>query len=375
MRRTYRRYLCIQNISCPAGQNPQYSRLRLRPRLRPLERPSRRPLRGLRTTRSVDVGAALLTCWRDGAHALWFVCGSTPVSAAGASFEEIGPTPSSTGGSESSPVFSQSLRGTRQGRLCAQRPGRRRMHGSSRAPPAPLESGGRQSGLDGISEGLRPAGDGIQGDMARLLSVNVGLPRDVAWRGKTVHTGIWKSPVQGRCRVGRLNLEGDGQGDLAGHGGEHRAVFVYQIDSYRYWEEKLGRTDFVPGQFGENLTVRGLPDDSVYIGDRYRIGSALFEVTQPRVTCYRVGIRMDEPRMAGVSDIQRTTRFLLPCPRGRRGYRWRRDREGRGGRSADVGRPRSTRCSIRLSILATDWNALRRLRRSHQAGDRRSSRC
>lgn len=133
--------------------------------------------------------------------------------------------------------------------------------------------------------------------MARLLSVNVGLPRDIEWRGRTVHTGIWKDPVHGRCRVGRLNLDGDGQGDLAGHGGEQRAVFAYQIESYRYWREQLKRTDFVHGQFGENFTIEGLPDDAVCIGDRYQIGSALFEVTQPRVTCYRVGIRMNEPRM------------------------------------------------------------------------------
>src|SRR6516225_7178955 len=133
--------------------------------------------------------------------------------------------------------------------------------------------------------------------MARLLSVNVGLPRDIAWKGRTVHTGIWKNPVRGRCRVGRLNLDGDGQGDLAGHGGEQRAAFVYQIESYRYWQERLKRTDFVHGQFGENFTVEGLPDDAVCIGDRYQIGSALFEVTQPRVTCYRVGIRMNAPRM------------------------------------------------------------------------------
>jgi ferredoxin-NADP reductase/MOSC domain-containing protein YiiM len=133
--------------------------------------------------------------------------------------------------------------------------------------------------------------------MARLLSVNVGLPRDIAWKGRTVHTGIWKNPVGGRCRVGRLNLDGDGQGDLAGHGGEQRAVFVYQIESYRYWQGQLNRTDFVHGQFGENFTIEGLPDDAVCIGDRYRIGRALFEITQPRVTCYRVGIRMDEPRM------------------------------------------------------------------------------
>lgn len=133
--------------------------------------------------------------------------------------------------------------------------------------------------------------------MAQLLSVNVGLPRDIEWQGRTVHTGIWKDPVQGRCRVRRLNLEGDGQGDLAGHGGEQRAVFVYQIDSYRYWQEHLKRSDFVHGQFGENFTVDGLPDHTVCIGDRYQIGSAVFEVTQPRVTCYRVGIRMNEPRM------------------------------------------------------------------------------
>jgi len=136
--------------------------------------------------------------------------------------------------------------------------------------------------------------------MARLISVNVGLPRDIEWKGRTVHTAIWKYPADGRCRVGRLNLDGDGQGDLAGHGGEQRAVFVYQIESYRHWQEQLTRTDFVHGQFGENFTIEGLPDDAVCIGDRYQIGSAAFEVTQPRVTCYRVGIRMNEPRMAAL---------------------------------------------------------------------------
>ena len=133
--------------------------------------------------------------------------------------------------------------------------------------------------------------------MAHLVSVNVGLPREIAWKGRTIRTGILKSPVRGRCRVGRLNLEGDGQGDLGGHGGEQRAIFVYQIESHRYWQMQLGRTDFVHGQFGENFTVAGLPDDGVCIGDRYRIGTAVFEVTQPRVTCYRVGIRTNEPKM------------------------------------------------------------------------------
>src|SRR3982751_3804629 len=104
--------------------------------------------------------------------------------------------------------------------------------------------------------------------MARLVSVNVGLPRDIEWRGKTVRTAIWKAPVAGPCRVGRLNLAGDGEGELAGRGGEQRAVFVYQIESYRHWQERLGRSDFVHGQFGENFTVEGLADDEVCIGHR-----------------------------------------------------------------------------------------------------------
>ena len=122
--------------------------------------------------------------------------------------------------------------------------------------------------------------------MLKLVSVNVGLPRDITWRGETVHTAIWKEPLQGRRMVRPLNVDGDGQGDLAGHGGEHRAVMVYQMDSYRHWGRHLGRNDFTLGQFGENFTVEGLADDEVCIGDRYRIGGALFEVTQPRVTCY-----------------------------------------------------------------------------------------
>jgi ferredoxin-NADP reductase/MOSC domain-containing protein YiiM/ferredoxin len=130
-----------------------------------------------------------------------------------------------------------------------------------------------------------------------LRSVNVGTPKNVLWHGRSVYTGIWKAPVDGPAMVRRLNVDGDGQGDLGGHGGEQRAVFVYQLDSYRYWQKVLARDDFTYSQFGENFTVEGLPDDEVCVGDRYRIGAALFEVTQPRVTCYRVGIRMDEPRM------------------------------------------------------------------------------
>jgi ferredoxin-NADP reductase/MOSC domain-containing protein YiiM len=130
-----------------------------------------------------------------------------------------------------------------------------------------------------------------------LVSVNVGLPRNVPWQGKTVYTGVWKHPVAGPAMARRLNIDGDGQGDLDGHGGEQRAVLVYQIDSYRHWQRHFGRDDLSHGQFGENLTVDGLPDDEVCIGDRYRIGEAEFEVTQPRVTCYRVGLRLGEPEL------------------------------------------------------------------------------
>jgi MOSC domain-containing protein YiiM/ferredoxin-NADP reductase/ferredoxin len=161
--------------------------------------------------------------------------------------------------------------------------------------------------------------------MARLLSVNVGLPRDIEWKGRTVRTAIWKNPVHGPCRVGRLNLEGDGQADLGGHGGEQRAAFVYQSESYRYWQEQLNRANFVHGQFGENLTIEGLPDDAVCIGDRFQIGSVLFEVTQPRVTCYRVGIRTNEPRMPA-----------LLTSSGRPGFYFRVLREGVVGAGDEI---------------------------------------
>jgi ferredoxin-NADP reductase/MOSC domain-containing protein YiiM len=144
-----------------------------------------------------------------------------------------------------------------------------------------------------------------------LLSVNVGMPKNVSWQGRTVFTGVFKDPVTGSRRVRRLNVDGDGQGDLTGHGGEQRAVFVYQMDSYRYWERELGRHDFVYGQFGENFTVEGLADDEVCIGDRYQIGSATFEVTQPRVTCYRVGIRMNDPQIPALLVSRHRPGFYL----------------------------------------------------------------
>ncbi|MET8027001.1 MOSC and FAD-binding oxidoreductase domain-containing protein [Streptomyces avermitilis] len=147
--------------------------------------------------------------------------------------------------------------------------------------------------------------------MATLLSVNVGLPKDVRWHGRTVHTGAWKCPVDGPRTVRRLNIDGDGQGDLQGHGGEQRAVLVYQTQSYAYWRTFLERDDLEFGRFGENFTVDGLADDEVCIGDRYRIGEAEFEVTQPRVTCYRVGMRLNEPRMASLLVAHHRPGFYL----------------------------------------------------------------
>ena len=147
--------------------------------------------------------------------------------------------------------------------------------------------------------------------MSVVVSVKVGLHKDVAWQGRTVRTAIWKQPVTGRIFARRLNLDGDGQGDLRGHGGEQRALMVYQLDSYRYWANDLGRSDLLPGIFGENLTVEGLADAEVCIGDRFRIGSAIFEVTQPRDTCYRLGIRLEHPEMPALLVAHRRPGFYF----------------------------------------------------------------
>ncbi|HEY3505423.1 MAG TPA: MOSC and FAD-binding oxidoreductase domain-containing protein [Actinocatenispora sp.] len=147
--------------------------------------------------------------------------------------------------------------------------------------------------------------------MARLLSLNVGLPQDVSWHGRTVHTGIYKTGVDGPRMVRRLNIDGDGQGDLAGHGGEIRAALVYQRQSYDFWRRELRRDDLTYGRFGENFTVDGLADDEVHIGDRYRIGAAEFEVTQPRVTCFRVGMRLGVPDMPALLVAHHRPGFYL----------------------------------------------------------------
>lgn len=151
----------------------------------------------------------------------------------------------------------------------------------------------------------------VSDNVGKLLALNVGMPKDVSWKGRKVHTGIYKYPVNGPRFVRRLNVDGDGQGDLGGHGGEQRAVMVYQQGSYDHWSQHLNRDDLVPGNFGENFTVAGLADDEVCIGDRYRIGDAKFEVTQPRVTCYRVGLRLGVPQMASLLVSHRRPGFYL----------------------------------------------------------------
>lgn len=127
----------------------------------------------------------------------------------------------------------------------------------------------------------------------KLLSVNVSLPKEVPYRDKTTSRGIFKEPVSGRVMLRTLNLDGDGQADLKNHGGIYKAVYAYSIEYYDYWKRELGRNDFTFGQFGENFTVEEMLDDEIHIGDQFRVGTALVEVTQPRVPCFKLGIKMD----------------------------------------------------------------------------------
>jgi len=130
----------------------------------------------------------------------------------------------------------------------------------------------------------------------KLLSVNVGLPREIEWKGKMVRTSIFKDPMSGRVRVTNLNLEGDQQSDLTVHGGIHKAVYVYPSEHYAFWRKELPGTDLPWGMFGENFTTEGsLDDQTVFIGDRFRVGSAEFVVTQPRMPCFKLGIRFGRP--------------------------------------------------------------------------------
>ena len=130
----------------------------------------------------------------------------------------------------------------------------------------------------------------------KLLSVNVSLPREVEHGSETVSTGIFKEPVADRVMLRTSNLDGDGQADLENHGGIYRAAYAYSIENYGYWRRELDRADFAFGQFGENLTVEGMMEDEVHIGDVFRVGQALVEVTQPRPPCFKLGMKMGMAR-------------------------------------------------------------------------------
>lgn len=131
----------------------------------------------------------------------------------------------------------------------------------------------------------------------KLLSLNVGLPREVAWHGRVVTTGIFKQPVPGAVALRRLNLDGDRQADLSVHGGEHKAVYCYPSEHYAYWHQELPGRPLSPGSFGENFTTEGLLERSVHLGDHFAVGTAEVAVTQPRLPCYKLGIRFESDDM------------------------------------------------------------------------------
>ena len=132
----------------------------------------------------------------------------------------------------------------------------------------------------------------MHGDAMKVVSVNVGVPREVLWRGKPITTAIYKRPVAGPILVRKLNLAGDRQADLRVHGGADKAVYAYPSESYELWRRERPELDFAWGQFGENLTTAGLLDADVNVGDRFRVGTAELVVTQPRLPCFKLGIRM-----------------------------------------------------------------------------------
>jgi len=154
----------------------------------------------------------------------------------------------------------------------------------------------------------------------KIISLNVGLPREVLWHGRSVTTGIYKEPVGGRVALRKLNLDGDRQGDLTVHGGESKAVYCYPAEHYEYWKKELPGRELTVGMFGENFTVRGLLEKDVHLGDRFRVGSAEVVVTQPRLPCYKLGVRF------GSDDMVK--RFLAS---GRGGFYLAVTREGEVG--------------------------------------------
>ena len=149
----------------------------------------------------------------------------------------------------------------------------------------------------------------------KLVSVNIGLPREVTWRGRSTTTAIYKQPVEGRVALRKLNLDGDRQADLTVHGGEHKAVYCYPLIHYDYWKKELPGQELPMGVFGENFTTEGLLEDSVHLGDRFSVGSAEVVVTQPRLPCYKLGVRFQSDDMVKRFFASRRTGFYLAVTR------------------------------------------------------------
>ncbi|HWW17180.1 MAG TPA: MOSC domain-containing protein [Candidatus Saccharimonadales bacterium] len=169
----------------------------------------------------------------------------------------------------------------------------------------------------------------------KMVSLNVGLPREVLWHGRTVTTGIYKEPVEGRVALRKLNLDGDRQADLSVHGGEYKAVYCYPVAHYDYWKKELPGRELPMGMFGENFTTDGLREDSVHLGDKFSVGSAEVVVTQPRLPCYKLGVRFQSDEMV--------RRFLAS---GRTGFYLAVTREGEVG-AGDA-----------IKVIARDANAV-----------------
>src|ERR1700738_2807067 len=181
----------------------------------------------------------------------------------------------------------------------------------------------------------------------KVVSVNVGLPREVMWHGRGVTTGIYKQPVEGRVALRKLNLDGDRQADLTVHGGEYKAVYCYPIAHYDYWKKELPGRELPMGMFGENFTTDGLSEDSAHLGDRFSVGSAEVVVTQPRMPCYKLGVRFQSDDMV--------RRFLVS---GRTGFYLAVTREGEvgaGGEMRGIRQPRDERSN---SVTVSDITRL-----------------
>jgi MOSC domain-containing protein YiiM len=148
-----------------------------------------------------------------------------------------------------------------------------------------------------------------------LVSISVGLPRDVTWHGRVVTTGIYKDPVEGRVALRRLNLDGDRQADLTVHGGEHKAVYCYPLEHYAFWQRELPKTELTVGIFGENFTTEGLLEDDTHIGDEFAIGSATVVVTQPRLPCYKLGVKFQDDGMVKRFLASKRTGFYFAVVR------------------------------------------------------------